>query len=109
MATNPRRLDEVLRQACEFLRNDDWKLTESVERDARNLGYNQCQVADLLLELLDADSPFHEVPLGEPPGSLGVGYVLNDVDGRGLYIKFLLEWKYLKIFSFHISKHYRSD
>ena len=109
MAEDWSSLDEVRRVACDFLRNDDWQLTESVERDARKLGYSQCGVADLLLDQLEARFAFHEVPLGEPPGSGGVGYVLNDVDGQGLYIKFLLEWKYLKIFSFHISKHFRSD
>lgn len=109
MAEDHSGLDQVRRDACAFLRNDDWQLTESVERDARGLGYSQCQVADLLLDQLSAGFPFHEVPLGEPPGSRGGGYVLNDVDGQGLYIKFLLECKYLKVFSFHISKHYRSD
>jgi hypothetical protein len=109
MATDPHGLDEVLRQALAFLNSDEWQLTQTAERDARNLGYTQVQVAELLLYRLSEGFPFHEVPLGEPPGSGGVGYVLNDVDGQGLYIKFLLEWSYLKIISFHITKHTRSD
>jgi hypothetical protein len=109
MAEDQRGLDAVRRDACNFLRDDDWHLTESVERDARKLGYSQCGVADVLLEQLEAGFAFHEVPLGEPPGSGGIGYVLNDVGGQGLYIKFLLEWKYLKVFSFHVSKHFRND
>jgi hypothetical protein len=109
VSSDPADLDEVRQRACEFLREDEWELTETVERAGYSLRYNQCQIAELLCARLESGFEFHEVPLGEPPGSSGVGYVLNNVDGRGLHIKFVLEWTYVRIISFHISKHHRSD
>jgi hypothetical protein len=66
-------------------------------------------MVDFLHDLLESGFDIHEVQLGEPPGSGGVGYVLNNADGEGLYIKFKLEWQYLLLLSFHVSKHHRSD
>jgi hypothetical protein len=49
----------------------------------------------------------HAVAMGEPPGSLGTGYVLNNVDGQGLYIKLVIERDRTRVVSFHTSIHYK--
>jgi hypothetical protein len=70
-------------------------------------------IFDYITDFLRNDFPFHPVPLGEPPGSAGVGYVMNNAGRQGLYIKLTIERDRtdgvvgVVVLSFHISKHYK--
>ncbi|HVS37176.1 MAG TPA: hypothetical protein VMS17_16560 [Gemmataceae bacterium] len=104
--------DELLR----LLDNDDWQVTESARSTAypilRTMGRmpSDGAIIEHVSHLLRTDFPFHAVPLGEPPGSAGTGYMMNNADGRGLYIKMTIRqarttevW----VVSFHVSQHFR--
>ncbi len=104
--------DELLR----LLDNDDWQVTGSARIAAypilRAMGRmpSDAAIVEYVSRLLRTDFPFHAVPLGEPPGSAGTGYVMNNADGRGLYIKMTIRqarttevW----IVSFHVSQHFK--
>ncbi len=103
-------LDDVRDELLRLLKADDWQLTESARRTAfpflRATGClpTDAAVIDYVMNLLEDDFPFHRVELGsgEP------GYVMNNADGRGLYIKLKIErgrtdevW----VLSFHVSQH----
>ena len=74
-----------------------WRIAKS----ARGIAYpilramgqmpTDCAIIDYIVRLLRTNFPFHEVRLGEPAGSAGAGYVMNNADGRGLYIKVKIE------------------
>ena len=69
-----------------------------------------CAIIDYIVRLLRTNFPFHEVRLGEPAGSAGAGYVMNNADGRGLYIKVKIECgraDEVIVLSFHVSDHYK--
>jgi hypothetical protein len=107
-------LEAARQRLIELIEADEWEITGSAIKDGfdvlRSTGEypTQWKIVKYVLDLLKSDFPIHAVGLGEPPGSAGVGYVMNNADGRGLYIKLKVEedrtaW----VVSFHTSKHYR--
>lgn len=99
---------QVVRQhAIELLRDDRWNFCERAKNDLRQLGYTQVTAADLILRALEGDLPINLVRLGDPPGSGGIGYTMNRVDGRILHVKFILAWDWTEVIvlSFHNSVH----
>ena len=105
--------EEVRAELIRFLKNADWQVTESARVTAypllRAVGQRPTDAAiiEYVARLLESDFPTHAVPLGEPPGSAGMGYVMNNADGRGLYIKMKIERREAWVISFHVSKHHR--
>jgi hypothetical protein len=104
--------EELLR----LLDNDDWQVTESARRAAfpilRGMGRvaTDGAIIEYVTRLLRTDFPFHEVPLGDPPGSAGTGYVMNNADGPGLYIKLTIRQERTTevwVVSFHVSQHFK--
>jgi len=51
----------------------------------------------------------HKIKRGQPEGSLPDGYVMNNADGRGLYIELIPEDDRAWVISFHTSKHYKGS
>jgi hypothetical protein len=109
-------LEEVRSELIRLLDNVAWKVTESARATAypilRTAGQmpTDCAVIDYIVRKLRTNFPFHAEPLGEPPGSRGTGYVMNNTDGQGLYIKVKIEQRRtdeVHVLSFHISKHFR--
>ncbi|MCI0463002.1 MAG: hypothetical protein L0Z62_39145 [Gemmataceae bacterium] len=107
-------LDEARQRLIELIEADEWEITDSAVADGfarlRATGDypTQWKLVKFTLQLLKDGFPIHAVPLGEPPGSLGVGYVMNNADGRGLYIKLKIEEdRVAQLLSFHTSKHSR--
>jgi hypothetical protein len=117
MASEEGSLDDVRAELLRLLKQDDWQI---VETTARKPGRPILQAAGLLptdgamieyiIGLLEDEvlcrEKFHEEPLesGEK------GYAMNNVDGKGLYVKLTINrgrsdeaW----VLSFHISKHHR--
>src|SRR5262245_59634236 len=76
---------------------DEWEVTASAVSDARpillraGLPGTTFAVVEYVLRLLKDGFPMHPLPLGEPPGSAGTAYVMNNADGQGLYIKVKIE------------------
>jgi hypothetical protein len=70
-------------------------------------GPPDCAIIEFILDLLRKDFPFHEVDLG----SGETGYVMNNANGKGLYIKVKIASdakEEVWVLSFHISQHSRS-
>jgi hypothetical protein len=117
MASEGGSLDDVRAELLRLFKEDDWQITESARRDGRPIlqaaGFLPTDGAmiEYVIGLLEDDGfyreKFHEVPLvsGEK------GYAMNDVDGKGLYVKLKINrdrreeaW----VFSFHVSIHHGS-
>jgi hypothetical protein len=107
-------LDDVRGELLRLLKLDDWQITESARRDGRPIlqaaGFLPTDGAmiEYVLRLLEDEflvrEKFHEVTLG----SGEKGYAMNDVDGKGLYVKLKVNrdrhdeaW----VLSFHVSTH----
>ena len=109
--------DEIRAELIRLLEDvDRRRITDSARLAAdpilRRMGQMPTEGAifEYITHLLRTDFPLHPVPLGEPPGSRGTGYVMNNTDGRGLYIKVKIEQRRTNeahVISFHVSKHYR--
>jgi hypothetical protein len=96
---------------------DDWQITDRARREGfpilRRLGIpfpTDWALVDYVLDLLREAYPMHIIPRGDPPGSRANGYVMNNSDGRGLYIELTIEEARIGqplawIMSFHTSKH----
>jgi hypothetical protein len=109
-------LDDVRAELLRLLGDDDWQITESARRDGgpilRAAGILPADgaIIEYVTGLLEDDvlfhGKFHEVTLGSGEKA----YAMNDVDGKGLYVKLKLErgrrdevW----VLSFHVSVHHR--
>jgi hypothetical protein len=57
------------------------------------------ELVDYVVGLLESRFPLCPVELHDPP--YGDGHELQNVDGRGLYIKLKLDWPYVIVMSFH--------
>jgi hypothetical protein len=116
MAGGGGSLDDIRAELLRLLRADDWQITESPRRDGgpilRAMGVLPTDGAmiEYVTGLLEDDvlfrGKFHEVTLG----SGEKGYAMNDVDGKGLYVKLKINrgrrdevW----VLSFHVSIHHR--
>ncbi|HWG43390.1 MAG TPA: hypothetical protein VN688_11445 [Gemmataceae bacterium] len=107
-----------LRQAREelirLIDKDEWHTTGRAEREGRQVLRRLMQfptqfaVVRFALDLLKANYPMHAIQRGEPPGSLGVGYVMNvsNEQIQDLYIELIIEEDKVWVISFHISKHH---
>ena len=115
MADGEGPLDDVRAELLRLLRQDDWQITES----ARRAGHPILQAAGFLptdgamieyvTQMLEDEGlyceKFHEVSLG----SGEKGYAMNDVDGKGLYVKLKINRdrrEEVWILSFHVSIHH---
>jgi len=112
MSSGEESLDDVRDELLRLLKADDWQLTDSARKDAfpilRATGClpTDAAVIEYIMDLLESNFPFHRVELGSGES----GYVMNNVDGRGLYIKVKIErgrtdevW----VLSFHVSQHHK--
>lgn len=111
-------LEEVRAELIRLLEGSHWDIVKPAREAAYPILQDAGQrpsdwaILDYITDLLRKDFPFHSIPLGEPPGSAGVGYVMNNADRQGLYIKVTIERNRtdgvvgVVVLSFHISKHY---
>jgi hypothetical protein len=110
-------LEEVRAELIRLLDNDDWQIVKTTAREPglpilRAMGMMPTDGAmiEYITGLLRTNFPLHAELLGNPPGSRGTGYVMNNADGRGLYIKVKIERRRtdeVVVMSFHPSKHYK--
>lgn len=115
MASEEGSLDDVRAELLRLLKQDDWQITEE---KARKPGRPILQAAGFLptdgamieyvIRLLEdgglCRDKFHEVELGSGEKS----YAMNDVDGKGLYIKLKINrdrQEEVWVLSFHVSIH----
>lgn len=72
---------------------------------------SEFMIVDYFLDLLRSGFPILRTPLGEPPGSGGVGWVMNNPDGNNTYIKLKIAedgvFDIVWVMSCHTSKHER--
>lgn len=108
-------LDDVRAELLRLLKRDDWQITESARRDGRPIlqaaGFFPTDGAmiEYVTQLLENEvlcrEKFHETPLGSGER----GYAMNDVDGKGLYVKLKINRdrrEEVWVLSFHISVHH---
>jgi hypothetical protein len=106
-------LEAARQELIRLLVSDDCLLTERAENEGKailrrdGLPATERGVVAYVLKLLRANYPMHKIKRGQPAGSLPDGYVMNNADGRGLYIELILEDDRAWVISFHTSKHYR--
>ena len=101
-------IHEVRRELIRLFQGNDYRLTDRADRDGRKIllerrykPSTQWGICAYILDQLLADFPMRAVGMGEPPGSRGVGYVMYNVDGDGLYIKLKIEEGEVWVLSFH--------
>jgi hypothetical protein len=115
MASEEDSLDDVRAKLLRLLQQDDWQITESARRDGRPIlqaaGFlpTDGAIIEYVTRLLEDDvlyrAKFHEVSLG----SGEKGYAMNDVDGKGLYVKLTIHrnrGEEVWVLSFHVSIHH---
>ena len=112
MADEVPSLDEVRRRLIELIEADEWRITERAERTGRAFLRGvvpvptQLSIVRHVLHLLrQADCSLIPVPMGEPPGSHGLGYRVQDPGSHHLYIKVKIEEDLAWIISFKESDH----
>src|SRR5882724_11283940 len=97
MPNDTHALQEARQTLIRLFENDDWKLTDRADAHGRAIlaergGHvTQYDIILFVLNLLKTNYPMHPVKLGEPPGSGGLAYVMNNADKKGLYIKLKIE------------------
>jgi hypothetical protein len=115
MASEEGSLDDVRAEFLRLLTEDDWQITESARRDGRPIlqeaGFLPTDGAmiEYIIRLLEDEglyrAKFHAVPLGSGEN----GYAMNDVDGKGLYVKLKINRdrrEEVWVLSFHVSTHH---
>lgn len=113
MAPDDDGLREVRQELIRMFEADEWEFTDRARLDgyqvlrSQNQFPTECALVDYILDLLRSDFPMHPVGLGNPPGSLGTGFVMNNADGRRLHIKLTIADNRVYVLSFHRSKHYK--
>ncbi|MBY0528449.1 MAG: hypothetical protein K2R98_33970 [Gemmataceae bacterium] len=109
-ANEGRSLDEARRRLIQLLEADAWLISQRAETDGRRilreqpaLGKRPTQwgICELILECLRAGFPLRAIGMGEPQGSNGIGYIMRNVDGAGLYIKVMIDEDRVRVLSFH--------
>jgi hypothetical protein len=99
-----------------FEDNDGWRFTDTALNQGRVAlrpvcakSASDCEIIDYIVGRLRAGFPIHRTPLGEPPGSSGIGWVMNNPDGNHTYIKLKIEqdgiFDIAWVLSCHRSKH----
>jgi len=95
---------------------DKWRFTDSALNQGRialraffGKTPSDCEVIDYIVELLRTGFPIVRTPMGEPPGSRGVAWVMNNTDGNDTYVKLKVEddgiFRIAWVISCHTSKH----
>lgn len=95
---------------------DGWKFTDAAFNQGRlalrtvcGKIPSDCEMVDYTVKRLRAGFPILRTPMGEPPGSRGIGWVMNNPDGNLTYIKLKIEDDGISeiawIISCHTSKH----
>ncbi len=79
---------------------EEWRFTERARTDGYRLGLTELRMIDLIVGLLGDGHSLHEIHLGDPPGSGGLGYEMRTTGEQGLYIKLKVEWNFVLILSF---------
>jgi hypothetical protein len=99
-----------------LVEKDEWDITEEAERTGREFLEDRFKVArasqlsimrHVLRLLKQQDCSLVHVPMGQPPGSRGMGSRVRDRISPGLYIKVKIEEDLAWIISFKESKHRR--
>lgn len=96
--------------------SDAWRFTESAVKQGRlalkscfGKTPSDCEIIEIIVQWLRAGFPLLRTPMGEPPGSRGVGWVMNNPDGNDTYIKLKIEqdgvYDIAWVISCHTSKH----
>src|SRR5437660_998844 len=82
----------------ELLEEGRWRFTDAafnegriVLRAACGRTPSDCVMVDYILKHLRNGFPILRTPMGEPPGSKGIGWVMNNSDGNHTYIKLKIE------------------
>ncbi len=101
MATQAHDNDPALarRKLIELLEDEDgWRFKEQALNEGRialraHIGKtpSEFEMIDYFIVLLRGGFPILRTPLGEPPGSRGIGWVMNNPDGNQTYIKLKIE------------------
>jgi hypothetical protein len=97
-------------EMIELFEADDWEIAYSAENDARKIlrewgkQATQWAIAEYCLQQLKIDFTIRAIGMGEPQGSRGLGYIMKNVDGKGLYIQMVIAEegvrKVVKVLSF---------
>lgn len=111
---------ELARQKLiELLEDDDsWRFTDAAFNQGRvalrqvcGKTPSDCEMIDYIVGRLRAGFAILRTPLGEPPGSRGIGWVMNNPDGNDTYIKLKIEqdgiFDIAWVLSCHTSKHHK--
>jgi len=108
--------DPIWQELIDLMEADDGETAKSALATGRpllqrmGLSPTSGGMIGYVLDLLKTRYPMHELPLGDPPGCHGIGYVMNNSDGNKLYIKFKINEvsfseKRFYILSFKTSDH----
>ena len=95
---------------------DSWRFTDAAFNQGRvalravcGKTPSDCEMIDLIVKWLRARRSLDRTPMGEPPGSRGIGWVMNNPDGNNTYIKLKIEqdgiFDIAWVISCHTSKH----
>src|SRR5258708_6151121 len=95
---------------------DAWKITDAPFNQGRvalkvasGKTPSRFGIVDYIVARLRDGLPILRTPMGEPPGSRGIGWVMNNPDGNDTYIKLKIEEDGIAeiawIISCHTSKH----
>lgn len=95
---------------------DSWRMTDAAFNQGRIALKLACgktptrfDIVDYLIVRLRAGFLILRMPMGEPPGSRGIGWVMNNSDGNNTYIKLKIEedgiTEIALVISCHTSKH----
>lgn len=117
-ANHPEALEEARQQLARLFDAGDYEITDQAQLDGfpilrrEGLRPTEGALVGWILDLLASNFPMHAVGLGEPPCSGGIGWVMNNADNQGLYIKLALEERRIGqgvawLLSFHTSRHHR--
>jgi hypothetical protein len=115
--------DEVAlatQKLIELLENiDGWRFTDTAFNEGRvalrpvcGKTASDCEMIDYIVARLRDGFPILRTPMGEPPGSRGIAWVMNNPDGNHTYIKLKIEqdgvFDIAWVISCHTSKHKKS-
>jgi hypothetical protein len=119
MAERDHDNDESLarRKLIELLEEiDGWRFTDPAFNQGRvalslacGKTPSDCEMIDYIVRCLRAGFPIIRTPMGEPPGSRGIAWVMNNPDGNHTYVKLKIEqdgvFDIAWVISCHTSKH----
>jgi hypothetical protein len=96
----------------ELLEDDNWRFTDTALKQGQEAlrtfcgkTPSECEIIDLILKWLRSKFRLDLTPMGEPPGSSGIGWVMNNPDGNNTYIKLKIEFYRVSEIAWVISCH----